>query len=143
MRIVIDAPFRRRYADAAKHVYCLRPCFLPADAGVNAKGLGDLMPGGEYRIELASHRRFYLYGLGYTHPEWGHGVNKGPLAVGYDECAVDEVTAYEPPYVHAQAFATARMTTPEGQVIEGVGAFESFGMGPHARLGFTELFAAP
>ena len=96
--------------------------------------------GGLYRIELVSHRRFYLYGIGYTHPEWGHGFNKGPLAVGYDECEVDDVTAYQPPHIHAQALATARMTTPDGSMIEGVGAFESFGMGPHARLGFTELF---
>lgn len=99
--------------------------------------------GGEYRVELSSHRRFYLYGLGYTHPEWGHGFNKGPLAVGYDECEVDEVTAYAPPHIHAQAFATMKMTTPDAKVLEGIGAFESFGMGPHARLGFTELFAVP
>ncbi|MFC3174374.1 phosphotransferase family protein [Novosphingobium bradum] len=47
--------------------------------------------GGLYRVELQSHRRFYLCGLGYTHADWGHGFNKGPLATGYDEIAVDEL----------------------------------------------------
>ncbi|HEX7743406.1 MAG TPA: hypothetical protein VF442_13410, partial [Sphingobium sp.] len=29
--------------------------------------------------------RFFMTGIGYMNPEWSHGINKGPLAVGYDE----------------------------------------------------------
>jgi hypothetical protein len=98
--------------------------------------------GGSYRVELTAGRRFFLCGLGYTHPEWGHGLNKGPLAVGYDEIATDEITRYAPPHVHAQAFVTARMTLPDGAQMEGVGALESFCIGPHAKFGFKEMFDA-
>lgn len=99
--------------------------------------------GGEYRIEMTAQRRFYLCGLGYTHPDWGHGFNKGPLAVGYDSFATDSVVDYRPPHMHAQAFATMVMTTPEGKTVQGCGAYESFAIGAHAGLGFTDLFDAP
>ena len=34
-------------------------------------------------LEFIPGRVFYMQGLGYTHPEWGHGNNHGKLAVSY------------------------------------------------------------
>ena len=99
--------------------------------------------GGTYRIVLEAGARTYLSGIGYMHPDWGHGVNKGPLAIGYDEIAADDVVAYGPPWVHAEAFARLMLTTPEGRTIPGIGTFESLSMGPNAARGLAGMYDAP
>ncbi len=35
-------------------------------------------------IELVPRFEFYMSGIGYGHPQWGHGRNRGELAVGFD-----------------------------------------------------------
>ena len=77
--------------------------------------------GGTYRVDLEAGRRFYMSAVGYMSPAWSHGLNKGPLATGYDEIATDQVVRHEPPWLHVQAFANITMTTPDGQVLRGVG----------------------
>ena len=99
--------------------------------------------GGAYRIEVDAGDRTYLSGIGYMHPEWGHGFNKGPLAVAYDEIGPGDVAAYGPPWLHAQAFARLKLVTPEGQTIGGIGTFESLSMGPNAARGLAGMFDAP
>ena len=49
----------------------------------------------EYRIEVTAGPRFYMTGIGYMDPEWAHGINKGPLAVGYDEIGVEAGDVYK------------------------------------------------
>jgi hypothetical protein len=90
------------------------------------------------RINIAPQARFFMTGIGYMDPEWVHGMNKGPLAVGYDEIDTTAV-GYVPPYIYTQAFAAVTMTLPDGTVQHGHGAFEGLSMGPHARLGFTGM----
>jgi len=99
--------------------------------------------GRPYRIEVEAGDRLYLSGIGYMHPDWGHGYNKGPLAIGYDEIRKGDVAGYGMPWVHAEAFARLTLTTPEGRTINGIGTFESLSMGPHATRGFTGMFDAP
>jgi hypothetical protein len=89
-----------------------------------------------YKIEIDAGPKFLMTGIGYLDPEWTHGANKGPLAIGYDEIDVAAVT-FESPYIHIESFAQAVMTTPDGRVLTGAGTFEVLSMGPNAKRGFT------
>ncbi len=97
--------------------------------------------GAEYRIEAHPHTRFFLSGIGYMNPDWSHGLNKGPLAVGYDE--MESSAAHGSRTEHAQAFATLSMTTADGVIHSGHGCFESLVIGRHAPSGFTSMFEVP
>lgn len=91
------------------------------------------------RIEVEPEARFYMTGIGYMDPDWSHGINKGPLAIGYDEIRGEGI-GYAMPHIYTQAFARVTMTLPDGAVQRGFGAFEALSMGPHARLGFRDMF---
>lgn len=95
--------------------------------------------GADSRIELSTHQHFYMQGLGYGHPEWGHGLHKGPLAIGYDTVVLADVEGYYPPHLHIQAFATATLTLPDGSRHEGRGILEQLIIGPHAPSGFKDI----
>ncbi len=99
--------------------------------------------GGAYRIEIEAEARFYLSGIGYMNPDWAHGLNKGALAVGYDEIDSSAGITHGSRYEHPQAFARLTMTTPEGAVLEGQGCFESIVLGRHAPSGLTSMFEVP
>lgn len=92
--------------------------------------------GGTTRIDLTPKWNFYMLGLGYGNPEWGHGAYKGPLAVGFESFRLDDIKSYVPPHLHIQAFVTAKMTLPDGQTREGAGILEQLIAGPHAPSGF-------
>lgn len=111
----------------------------PRHASVTAKDAR----GGVYRIEVDAGPRFYLSGLGYFNPDWGHGHNKGPLAIGYDEIHAADVSRYEMPFIHAEAHARLTLTAPDGQKTHGIGTFETLSMGPNARRGLSGLVDAP
>ncbi len=99
--------------------------------------------GGTYRIEVGAGPRFFMTGLGYMNPDWTHGLNKGPLAVGYDEIVTSGVVKHEAPYQHVQAFAPLGMTLPDGRVLGGHGCFKSLVMGRHEPSGLTSMFDVP
>jgi len=77
---------------------------------------------------------FRMKGIGYTHPEWGHGLWKGELAIGGESWKCDDVAPMALENQHIQQVVRA---TAEGR--EGVGVFEQISFGPHARYGFREL----
>jgi len=97
--------------------------------------------GGAYCIEVTPHARFFLSGIGYMNPDWAHGLNQGPLAIGYDE--IDSSTPHGSRTEHPQSFATLKMKKPDGSVIDGQGCFESIVIGRHAASGFTSMFDVP
>ena len=99
--------------------------------------------GGEYRIEIEAASRFYLSGIGYMNPDWSHGLNKGPLAVGYDEYASCAHAPHASRFEHPQAFARLTMTAPEGKTLSGQGCFESIVLGRHAPTGLASMFDVP
>jgi hypothetical protein len=77
---------------------------------------------------------FRMKGIGYQHPEWGHGRWKGELAIGGESwrCdAVDEM-AFENLHIQQVVMATSGSR-------KGVGALEQIHLGPQARYGFKEL----
>lgn len=82
---------------------------------------------------------FQMMGLGYTHPDWGHGVWKGESEVGGDrwDLPVDDLTA--PQHVHIQTLAKATTSGALG-VHEGLGVLEQLVVGRHDPSGLTGLF---
>lgn len=96
--------------------------------------------GGETRIELAPQWKFYMSGLGYLNPEWGHGMNKGPLSVGYDVIRTAEIDSYALPlHLHIQQFVQAEMVRPDGSTKRGCGVLEQCILGPYEPLGLKDL----
>ena len=85
-------------------------------------------------IQLEPLLCFRMKGIGYMHPEWGHGFWKGELATSgeswktasLDEMAIDNQ--------HIQQIVRARTGDEQG-----IGVLEQIAFGPHARYGFREL----
>ena len=89
------------------------------------------------RLEPLFH--FHMLGLGYFHPEWGHGVWKGELAVGGErwDLPVDDPNA--PHHVHIQAIVKATTSGGLGEH-EGLGILEQLAIGRHTPTGLEGLF---
>ncbi|MEM9749248.1 MAG: hypothetical protein AAF945_21365 [Actinomycetota bacterium] len=82
---------------------------------------------------------FQMMGIGYTHPEWSHGVWKGELEVGGDRFDLPVPDPTAPHHVHVQTIV--RATTSGGLgVHEGIGILEQLIVGRHAPSGLEGLF---
>jgi hypothetical protein len=91
--------------------------------------------GGETEaIELEPLLTFRMRGIGYSHPEWGHGHWHDELAVGSDEHKVEDLDTLDPTCLHVQQ--VVRVTARDGR---GMGVLEQIVFGPHAPSGFREL----
>jgi hypothetical protein len=95
--------------------------------------------GGAWRAELTPRYNFYMSGIGYTHPEWGHGQYKGENALGYDSFETASVDEKVPLFWHVQAFSTVRLSGPANIERVGAGVLEQLVIGAHAPSGFTGL----
>ena len=93
------------------------------------------LPGAPEQITFEPLGRFQMRGLGYTHPEWGHGMYHGPMRVEREDISLDEVDPLSPENLHVQL--PVRVTTGNGA--EGIGVFEQLIIGPFAPLGLEEL----
>lgn len=96
--------------------------------------------GGDYTVELTPHWNFYMHGIGYGHPEWGHGRYRGELDVAHDSFATADIDESDFGNNHIQAFCTAVLTGPDGNTREGVGILEQLIVGRHAPSNFHDLF---
>lgn len=77
---------------------------------------------------------FRMKGIGYTHPEWGHGVWKGELAVAGESWRCDTLDEMLIPNQHIQQVVRATM---DGE--QGTGVLEQLALGPYPRYGFREF----
>jgi hypothetical protein len=77
---------------------------------------------------------FRMKGIGYSHPEWGHGMWKGELAIGGESWQVADLDPMALENQHIQQVVRAT----SGDRV-GVGVLEQICLGPHARYGFTGL----
>lgn len=99
-----------------------------------------LQPQGGERIDVVLEPllTFFMRGLGYLHPEWGHGQWKGDLAVHAERFAIADAAPpaanVDPFHLHVQQVVRATMGGREG-----VGVFEQLVLGPHAPSGFTGI----
>ena len=79
--------------------------------------------------------RFHMKGIGYTHPEWGHGMWKGDEAVNFETIDLSKVNAIDPAMIHIQAICKATMGDRQG-----IGVLEQAIIGEHRPYGLTGIF---
>ncbi len=85
-------------------------------------------------IELEPLLTFPMSGIGYLHPEWGHGTWQGELAVGAEHLKLADLAPLDPRQLHVQQLCRARLGPHEG-----TGVLEQLVIGPHAPSGFTGI----
>lgn len=76
--------------------------------------------------------RFQMSGIGYRHPDWGHGMWRGNLETTRDDQDLARIDPEESLNVHIQALSRARW----GDRV-GIGVVEQMILGPHAPTGLT------
>jgi hypothetical protein len=86
-------------------------------------------------IALEPMLTFQMLGLGYLHPDWGHGRWKGEEVVECEQWKLADVNPLDPRYIHIQELCRARMGDREG-----IGILEQLAIGPHRPSGFEGLF---
>ena len=96
-------------------------------------------PEGETRITFEPDYEFFMNGLGYGHPKWGHGLAHGRLVVEREDLTLADVDVRLPHNLHVQALCRVTRTDPSGAVEVGRGILEQLALGPHAPSGFTGL----
>lgn len=82
---------------------------------------------------------FHMLGIGYGHPEWGHGQWKGELAVGSERWNLPVVEPCDPRNIHIQALCRASLTDETGAEFQGIGILEQLVIGPHEPTGLTGI----
>jgi len=78
--------------------------------------------------------KFQMKGLGYGHPEWGHGMWKGELAIGHDAFDPNALNPLEPWHLHTQQVVRASDGTRQG-----IGVLEQICFGPYEPAGFESF----
>ncbi|MBC7522711.1 MAG: hypothetical protein H7268_16665 [Sandarakinorhabdus sp.] len=96
-----------------------------------------LGPRGELRLRPRG-PHFYMHGLGYTHPAWGHGMDHGPIAIAHDSIDLAAIDDRAPGNLHIQALSDAWLLW-DGAEHRGAGVLEQLLIGPHRPSGFTGL----
>jgi len=91
-------------------------------------------------IRLTPQQTFYMRGLGYMHPDWGHGQFKGELATGFEVYDLSTISPTDPGYFHVQAICTAQMNGPDGPTLHGKGVLEQLVIGAYEPYGFKGMF---
>ena len=95
----------------------------------------DLLDGNSIKtIKLDVLLRFHMYGIGYSHPEWGHGFWKGEEAYTAEILTADQIDKSAPKFQHAQQVIRATM----GDKV-GYGVLEQAIFGNHHQYGFQGL----
>lgn len=89
---------------------------------------------GESRVQLETLYNFYMQGIGYGHPKWGHGLYVGENASEYDAFKLSDVNEREPLYQHIQAVCRAKLGARDG-----MGILEMMIIGAHRKSGFNEM----
>jgi hypothetical protein len=90
--------------------------------------------GDELRIALKPLYNFYMVGLGYNHPVWGHGMRVGEDVLDGETWSLADIDPTVPLHLHIQAVCEASCGARRG-----IGVLEQLAIGPHAPSGFTEL----
>ncbi len=106
-------------------------------AGTRWPGSGVLrleVPGAPSEISLTAVSRFQMRGIGYTSPDWGHGLNHGSLSVAREDIDLTSLDPLQPENLHVQAICQADADSGE----QGIGIFEQLILGPYGPFDLTE-----
>ena len=95
--------------------------------------------GGGAQVIYEPEYEFFMLGLGYGHPKWGHGTEHGRLAVERDDMRLSDVDVHLPQHLHVQALSKVTYRNAEGHESVGRGVLEQLVLGPHAPSGFTGM----
>ena len=82
---------------------------------------------------------FVMAGLGYGHPQWAHGSNKGEHRVEREDWKFIELDRSQPHHFHVQALSDVVWTDADGQDRRGRGVLEQLAIGAHAPSRFIGL----
>ncbi len=96
--------------------------------------------GNEWRLELETLYTFYMRGIGYWHPTWGHGTNHGILETGREQFVLADFDPADLSGMHIQNIVRARLSGPGADAIDGIGVLEQVALGDHAPTGLTGLY---
>ena len=91
--------------------------------------------GGTETFLLEPQVQFRMRGIGYTHPEWGHGTWKGEVAAGGEVKTCAELDSLDPTCIHIQQ--VVRVTSDAGS--SGLGVLEQLVFGRHEPTGLKEF----
>jgi hypothetical protein len=94
---------------------------------------------GPGEVLLEPQFEFFMIGLGYGHPKWGHGMAHEALAVEREDIKLSEIDRRLPQHLHIQALCKATWRGDSGASAVGRGVLEQLVIGPHAPSGFTDL----
>lgn len=88
----------------------------------------------ELHFEPITH--FQMSGLGYLHPEWGHGMWKGELETASDSYRLPVETPLAMDHIHVQTLCNVTCSLGDGSSTSGMGVLETLVLGPHVPSGF-------
>ncbi len=94
--------------------------------------------GRRHEIELEKLFTFRMKGIGYNHPEWGHGHWKDELAMASESWSLDDVDETDFFNQHVQHLVRATMGERTG-----IGVLEQNILGPHSPSGFDDFLDPP
>ena len=94
--------------------------------------------GRDHKVEWEPIATFHMKGIGYGHPEWGHGGWKGELVQEREDFRPDELDLLVASNIHIQALSKARHEG-AGSSSDGIGIVEQLAIGPHVPSGFEQL----
>jgi hypothetical protein len=84
-----------------------------------------------HTIKLQPRYEFQMSGLGYGHPEFGHGMWKGESVVAAERVTLPVATPCTRQHLHVQSVCDATYTAPDGSTEHGMGILEQLAIGPH------------
>lgn len=85
---------------------------------------------------------FMMKGIGYGHPEKGHGHYRGELVVEREDLTPADMNWQQPDNLHIQAIVKAVHQGPDDVSSHGIGILEQLCLGPHARHGWNSIMDA-
>lgn len=97
------------------------------------------LPTARLKFELQSTLTFYMHGIGYTHPTWGHGMFVGPNERTHDSQVLAGINETDLANNHVQILSHVTQTNlTTGAVTHGMGILEMLISGPHDPSGFAD-----
>lgn len=126
---------------AAGHSLVYQPFSRHAKAGSIFMTLDD---GRTVKIKFEPMFPFFMSGIGYGHPQFGHGTSHGDakLVVQYDTIDIELADRRNPLYWHVQEVCHIAAYFPNSSIPfdEGIGMVEQLMVGPHLPSKFTKLY---
>ena len=132
-----DTPvFARDTGEAHATPYDVKFNYLPGTRRLASASIGFRLDGGEtHQITYEPLATFQMTGVGYFHPEWGHGYWKGSYAIADETWVSSELDLTKPQFFHVQQVCKV---TRNGKAVAS-GILEHCAFGPHATSGFKDL----